>query len=227
MTQTRAAQLYAKWDQDKATAEAIANARRCDHNPSCNGQSDTTAWMAAQRAKALADERSCERNPLCGSNGVIEINDTPKIDNNPPTGIHCSSLYCAPGWKNNLVEPTGTTSTSGTDDESSICPPDLPNCEPLTGVQKVGWGVTLVLLDLVILGPLDLVLAGASVYGALGCLFGGGLIFCLADIPLAALDYAAAEFTVSVNVYMGTSIGNGYKSDFKWIITSQLMSPSP
>jgi len=114
-------------------------------------------------------------------------------------------------------DPTPSTSQS----ETTNCPSNLPNCDPLTPVQQFGWGITLILIDVAILAPIDLALASMSIDGALACLSGVALA-CLADIPLAALDYAAAEVTVSVNVYMATSIKNGYRSEFEWIIASSL-----
>ena len=116
--------------------------------------------------------------------------------------------------------PTDSPSTV-TVDSINYCPPNVPNCEPLTPTQQAGWRVTLAMIDLFIFAPLDMTLAAVSVDGALACL-DGVLVACLADIPLGVVDYAATDVTVSVNVYMVTSISNGYKSEFEWVITSKL-----
>ena len=82
MTQQRAAQLYSGWDMAKAAQQHAYNARRCDHNSSCNGQSDTTAWLLAQ---ARANAISCARNLLCRNDGMVINTPEPTAQTPAPT----------------------------------------------------------------------------------------------------------------------------------------------
>jgi hypothetical protein len=199
MTQTRAAQLYSGWDRAKVAQQQAYNARRCENNPSCNGQDDTTAWMAAQRAKALADERNCERNPLCGSNGVVDYKPE---EIGGPNNTNCQSWYCDPRWKN----------INSNDNNSNN-----RDSETLTNFQKIGMVVTVVLLDVVLLAIESMIFV--AMLAAAGAGIGGALldVFILFPVELLLFDL---EIGVNKYVYdvVTTGTRQGHEMEFYIII---------
>jgi hypothetical protein len=140
-----------------------------------------------------------------------------KFDPDKPS---CQIAYTEP---TRLVNPTVPVGQAKSRTEKIVSPPPP---QQMTDSEKIGMGLTTAIVMVFLVLPVELALIDTTISSSAACL-AGQVEFCLADIPLTAMDIAVADFAVSLTLYTYKSISNGSKGKFKWTIIPALFGRKP